>query len=90
MDYLIKNDILLEYNEIESPSFPKYTSQLINWANQNAQGTRSKVVGQLSDLFPEFMSEEENISVSNWESWYLSKFPNAMEAATDKIYQQIL
>lgn len=33
--------------------FPKYTSQLINLANQNAQGSRPKTVGQLSELFPE-------------------------------------
>lgn len=89
MDYLIKNDILMEYNEVETPDFPKYTSQLINWANQNAQGTRPRVVGQLSELFPEYMSEEESISISTWESWYLSKFPDAMETATDKIYAQV-
>ena len=89
MDYLIKNDILMEYNEVETPDFPKYTSQLINWANQNAQGTRPRVVGQLSELFPEYMSEEESISISTWESWYLSKFPDVMETATDKIYAQV-
>lgn len=89
MDYLIKNDILLEYNEIDPPDFPKYTSQLINWANQNAQGTRPRVVGQLSELFPEYMSEEDDISISTWESWYLSKYPDAMKIATDKIYAQV-
>ncbi len=30
------------------PEFPKYTTQLMNLANLNAQGTRPKVVGQLS------------------------------------------
>ena len=36
-----------------SYQFPKYTSQIINWANQNAQGTRAKVVGQIGkfDVF---------------------------------------
>ena len=36
----IKNDELIALNGAESPDFPKYTSQLMNWANQNAQGTR--------------------------------------------------
>ncbi len=34
--------------------FPKYTTQLMNLANQNSQGTRPKVVGQMSDLIQEF------------------------------------
>lgn len=45
MDYTIRNEILVEFNEGKTQKFPKYTSQLINWANQNAQGTRPKVVG---------------------------------------------
>ena len=34
--------------------FPKYTTMLINQINQTAQGTRPKVVGQMSDLIQEF------------------------------------
>lgn len=30
----IKNDELIALNGAKSPDFPKYTSQLINWANQ--------------------------------------------------------
>lgn len=30
--------------------FPKYTTMLINQINQTAQGTRPKVVGQMSEL----------------------------------------
>ena len=30
----------------ESKNFPKYTTQIMNLANQNAQGTRPKVVTQ--------------------------------------------
>ena len=37
MNYTIKNADIEIYNDSESFSFPKYTSQLINWANQNAQ-----------------------------------------------------
>ena len=32
----------------EAKEFPKYTTQLINLANQNSQGTRPRVVVQLS------------------------------------------
>lgn len=54
MKLTIKNEELLELNESSTPQFPKYTSQLINLANQNAQVTRPKVVGQLSELFQEY------------------------------------
>jgi len=54
MKLTIKNEELLELNESSTPQFPKYTSQLINLSNQNAQGTRPKVVGQLSELFQEY------------------------------------
>ena len=53
MNFSISNEEQQALNDVSSVAFPKYTSQLINWANQNAQGTRPKVVGQLSDLFPD-------------------------------------
>jgi hypothetical protein len=40
--------------DIETPDFPKYVAPLINLANQYAQGTRPKVVGQMSELIQEF------------------------------------
>ena len=65
MKYTLKNELIESFNESESFEFPKYTSQLINWANQNAQGTRPVVVGQMSELFPEFIAsgEEDRKSV---------------------------
>ena len=66
MKYTLKNERIESYNESSPFCFPKYTSQLINWANQNAQGTRPVVVGQMSELFPEFMSSEKEITVENW------------------------
>ncbi len=85
----IKNEELLEMNGAESPDFPKYTSQLMNWANQNAQGTRPKVVGKLSDLFPEFEDETDMVSIENWKEWYFKKYPNAINDATEKIWKQV-
>ncbi|HBR30608.1 MAG TPA: type II restriction endonuclease [Clostridiales bacterium] len=89
MKFTIKNDELVILNGCLAPDFPKYTSQLINWANQNAQGTRPKVVGQLSVLFPEYEGEKTDISIDGWREWYLQHYPNAIEKATDKIYAQV-
>ncbi|MBO5453090.1 MAG: MjaI family restriction endonuclease [Clostridia bacterium] len=89
MKFSIKNDELVVLNGSETPDFPKYTSQLINWANQNAQGTRPKVVGQLSDLFPEYESEDDNVSMQGWRKWYFERHPDAIETATDKIFVQV-
>lgn len=89
MKYTLKNESIEVYNESDAINFPKYTSQLINWANQNAQGTRPVVVGQMSELFPEFMSSENDITIENWRDWYIEKYPDAFDKATDKIYAQI-
>lgn len=50
----IKNEEVTQLLDAEVVSFPKYATQLINLANQNAQGTRPEVVGQMSDLIQEF------------------------------------
>lgn len=89
MKYTLKNEIIQNYNESDTFDFPKYTSQLINWANQNAQGTRPVVVGQMSELFPEFMESNDEITIENWRNWYIDRYPDAFEKATDKIYSQV-
>ena len=61
--------------------FPKYTTQIMNLANQNAQGTRPKVVGQMSDLIQEFPGK----TYEEWVTWYQDKMPNAIERATKKV-----
>lgn len=89
MKYTIKNELIENYNDSNPTTFPKYTSQLINWANQNAQGTRPVVVGQLSELFPEFAESGIEITIDNWRKWYVEKYPHAFANATDKIYTQV-
>lgn len=89
MKLTIKNEEIQALNENPNPQFPKYTSQLINLANQNAQGTRPKVVGQLTELFEEYQKNEKEISIDTWKKWYLSKYPKAINDATNKIYEQI-
>ena len=68
------------------PSYPKYATQIMNLANQNAQGTRPKIVGQMSDLIQEFGSG----TIEEWAKWYKEKFPTAVDEATEKIYEMVL
>jgi len=74
-----------KYLDIETPEFPKYVAPLINLANQYAQGTRPRVVGQMSELIQEF----EGKRLSEWEKWYLKKKPDAIKNATEKIFQKL-
>lgn len=88
--YTIPNEKVKIFNETVEYDFPKYTTQLINWANQNAQGTRPKVVGQMSELIQTFMKESNNLTIKGWAAWYNDKYPEAIDKATDKIYAQML
>lgn len=85
----IKNEELSMLNNIAAPSFPKYTAQLINLASQNAQATRPKVVGNLSELFPEFKNQATDITVNDWQTWYISNNPQAITESTKKICLQL-
>jgi len=58
---------------------------LINLANQNAQGTRPRVVGQLTELIQECPEK----TYEGWKKWYLSKYPNAIENATERINEMM-
>jgi len=89
MKYTIKNESIAAYNASAPSEFPKYTSQLINWANQNAQGTRPVVVGQMSELFPAFAASGADITIDNWRSWYIERYPDAFDKAADKIFAQV-
>lgn len=89
MNYTLKNESIELFNESEKTDFPKYTSQLINWANQNAQGTRPVVVGQMSELFLEFLESDEEKSIAGWRRWYMNRYPDSFDKATEKIYAQV-
>ena len=69
----------------ETVEFPKYSTQIINLANQNSQGTRPNVVGQLSDLIQEF----DGRTHEEWERWYLEKMPDAIESSVERIFPMI-
>lgn len=85
MKVKISNKEIRKYLDIETPEFPKYVAPLINLANQYAQGTRPKVVGQMSELIQQFTGK----SLSEWERWYLEQKPDAIRNATEKILQML-
>lgn len=85
----ITNKEISLLNDSTPLNLPKYIPQIINLANQNAQGTRPHSVGQLSELFPQFISEVKNPIIQDWEKWYSGKYPDAIENATNKIMNQI-
>ncbi len=81
----IKNGELIRELIGKTEDFPKYTTQLMNLANQNAQGTRPRVVGQLSELIQECPEK----TYEGWKQWYLKKHPDAIENATEKIAEMV-
>ena len=85
MEFKIKTDEIRKLMEIDNPRFPKYATQIINLANQNAQATRPKVVGQMSELIKEFTGR----TLEEWEQWYLERYPDSIDEATKKILGMI-
>jgi len=81
MKIKLTNEAIRKSLEISKPEFPKYVRQIINLSNQNAQGTRPKVVGQLTDLIQEFTGR----TLEEWEQWYLKRYPDAIKSAKEKI-----
>lgn len=76
---------ILQLIGTQSFEFPKYATQILNLANQNARGTRPAVVGQMSDLIQEFSGQ----SIEDWEKWYIEKHPDAIQKATEKISKMV-
>jgi hypothetical protein len=81
----IKNEEIIEDIVGDLKNFPKYSTQLINLANQNAQGTRPRVVGQMTELIQEFPGN----NYEEWVKWYKAKYPKAISEATAKIFEMI-
>ena len=85
MKIKLKNTEIQEYVNAPASEFPKYTTQLMNVANQNSQATRPRHVGQLSELVQEFPGQ----TFEEWVTWYQEQYPNAIDEATDKIISMI-
>ena len=85
MKFKLKNEEIVKELGGEQISFPKYTTQIINLANQNAQGTRPRVVGQMSELVKKFPKG----SYEDWRNWYSERMPHAVDHAAEKIFLMI-
>jgi len=79
--FIISNEEIAQELVGEAKTFPKYTTQILNLCNQNAQGTRPSVVGQMSELVQECPYR----TYKEWRQWYLSEKPNAIAGATQRI-----
>ncbi len=85
MKIKLSNKEIRDALNIETPEFPRYVTQIINLANQNAQGTRPKVVGQMSDLIQQYTGK----TLPEWEAWYVKEKPEAIRMATDKVLDMV-
>lgn len=83
--FVISNQELIEDIAGKPVSYPKYTTQLMNLANQNAQSTRPRNVGQLSELIQQY----EGQSYAGWVEFYLKRHPDAIDKAADRTYAMI-
>ena len=87
----MKTRFKIPFNEVkellgtEQFEFPKYSTQLLNLANQNAQGTRPSVVGQMSELIQEFSGQ----TIEEWEKWYIERHPEAIQKAAQKVKDMV-
>lgn len=78
-------EALYDASNIDPYDFPKYTTQLLNLANQNSQATRPKVVGQMSEL----IQKADAQTFGEWRDWYLERHPDAIETAKQKVKSHI-
>ena len=85
MQMKLKNDRITQDLIGETFEFPKYTTQIMNLANQNAQGTRPRVVGQMSELIEQCPKG----NYEEWVKWYSEKMPQAVDDATEKVYGMV-
>lgn len=78
---------LNEAHEIVTKSFdfPKYTTTLMNRANEMSQASRKQHVGQMSEI----ALEHKDKTHDEWEKWYFETYPDAIDKATDKVYNMI-
>jgi hypothetical protein len=85
MEFILKNTRITQELIGKQIEFPKYTTQIMNLANQNAQGTRPRVVGQMSELIEECPKG----SYEEWVKWYSERMPKAVDDATEKVYKMV-
>lgn len=71
--------------------FPKYTTQLLNLANQNAQSTRPEYVGKMKDIIKEFESDIPEGEYDDWVEFYTSEYEGdeKLNESADRLYEMV-
>ncbi|MFO7926518.1 MjaI family restriction endonuclease [Natronomonas sp.] len=74
------------------PEFPKYTTQIMNTANQNSQGTRPTTVGQLNEIIEEYKEQYPDGDFGDWRQFYFENYDGDenIEEATDKVFNMVV
>ncbi|MDR9429988.1 MAG: MjaI family restriction endonuclease [Natronomonas sp.] len=74
------------------PEFPKYTTQIMNTANQNSQGTRPATVGQLNEIIEEYKEQYRDGDFEDWRQFYFENYDGDenIEEATDKVFDMVV
>lgn len=70
---------------VTPPEYRKYVRDLINLANRTAKATIRSRVGQVSELIHECPARD----YEGWCTWYLSKYPKAIEQATERVLEML-
>ena len=69
-----------------NPKPPKYTSYILNEIVRNSKANYPNVVGQMTEL----VRQNSEKTQEEWEQWYLEKYPDKIDNATDKAYAMLL
>lgn len=83
---IFKAQDIIKYLGAQPIEYKKYVTQILNLANQNAQGTRPKIVGQMSEL----INTLESDSLKIWEKAYKDKKPEAIDKATERVWKMVI
>lgn len=75
----------------ENETFPKYTTQFLNLANQNAQSTRERFVGNMQDIIKDFENNHPNGTYDDWIEFYKNEYngDQNLEQSADRLYEMV-
>lgn len=90
----LKKYVSLNVDEEKEFPLPKYTTQILNLISSNAQATRPKYVGQMSEIVPAFIKEyhKENNKFPDWKDWedyYLENYKDEYEAGKKRLKEYL-
>ena len=89
-DIIIRNNNIAKAIGIPALSLPKYSKTVINNANGYARATKPENVSQVSETIKVFRDDKSvpNHSLSEWEKWYKTHYPDALKKAIDDAWKK--